>query len=229
MDKEFWKNIVECLKGAYPLIKVLRLVDSEEKPAMGFIYEEMDQAKEKIQTTFNDIKKSYLPIWEIIDQRWDNQLHRPLHAAGYYLNPKLHYAPRFKVDFEVKRGLYDYLERMVGNMEEVTKIDEQLEDFKNKEKFFGSSLRLAPRSWFGYSSRGPSLYGRVYHKNVENAPNDEDWVELDQVEDTNVDASATANAPLEDELPNFDNDDHVDEDVMVEDDYYDVGLQNLLN
>ncbi|KAF1896197.1 hypothetical protein Lal_00027263 [Lupinus albus] len=104
MDKEFWNNIVVCLKGAYPLIKVLRLVDLYEKPVMGFIYEAMDQAKEKIQIAFNNVKKSYLPIWEIIDQRWDNQLHRPLHATGYYLNPKLHYDPNFKADVEVKRG-----------------------------------------------------------------------------------------------------------------------------
>lgn len=45
IDKEFWKKIAICLKGAYPLIKVLRLVDSNEKLAMGFIYEAMDQAR----------------------------------------------------------------------------------------------------------------------------------------------------------------------------------------
>ena len=32
MDNRFWKNITNCLKAAYPLIKVLRLVDSKEKP-----------------------------------------------------------------------------------------------------------------------------------------------------------------------------------------------------
>ena len=47
-----------------------------------------------------------MPLWEVIDQRWDNQLHRPLHAAGYYLNPILHYGPNFKADFEVKKDLH---------------------------------------------------------------------------------------------------------------------------
>jgi hypothetical protein len=59
LDKKFWKNIITCLKGASPLIKVLRLVDSDEEPAMGFIYEAMDQAKEKIQVNFNGVKKRY--------------------------------------------------------------------------------------------------------------------------------------------------------------------------
>ena len=78
-------------------------------------------------------------MWDIIDERWDKQLHRPLHAAGYYLNPKLHYALGFKADFEVKKGLYDCMQRMVDDIDIVTKIDSQLEDFK-KNKFFGSMV-----------------------------------------------------------------------------------------
>ncbi|KAI5419265.1 hypothetical protein KIW84_043438 [Lathyrus oleraceus] len=89
-NKDFWKNLIICLKGAFPLLKVLRMVDSDEKVAMGYIYEAMDQAKEEIQTSYNNNRKSYQPLWKIIDNRWDKQLHRPLHAAGYYLNPILH-------------------------------------------------------------------------------------------------------------------------------------------
>jgi len=47
------------LKGALPLIEVLQLVDLDQKPTMGFIYEAMDQTKEKIQKTFNAVKKRY--------------------------------------------------------------------------------------------------------------------------------------------------------------------------
>ncbi|KAK7362174.1 hypothetical protein VNO77_04278 [Canavalia gladiata] len=72
------------------------LLDNDTPPVMGFIYEEMDQAKENIQKAFKGVKKSYLPLWKIIDERWDRQLHRPLHAAGYFLNPRLHYSPKFK-------------------------------------------------------------------------------------------------------------------------------------
>lgn len=57
MDNNLWRNIVTCLKAAAPLVKVLRLVDSEEKPAMGFIYEAMESAKEKIKQNFNSVKK----------------------------------------------------------------------------------------------------------------------------------------------------------------------------
>jgi len=57
LDKGFWKNILNCLRGVMPLIKVLHMVDSYEKPAMGFIYEEMDIAKEKIYSLFNEVSK----------------------------------------------------------------------------------------------------------------------------------------------------------------------------
>jgi hypothetical protein len=66
LDKDFWKGIVICLKGANPLIKVLRMVDSDEKPTMGFIYEAMDGAKETIQKEFNGVKKRYLILTYVL-------------------------------------------------------------------------------------------------------------------------------------------------------------------
>ena len=59
LDSRFWKNVTMCLKVAAPLMVVLRLVDSDVKPAMGFIYEEMENAKEKIKCNFNNTKKRY--------------------------------------------------------------------------------------------------------------------------------------------------------------------------
>lgn len=35
-----------------PLAKVLRIIDGEKKPPMGYIYEAMDRAKEAIQKSF---------------------------------------------------------------------------------------------------------------------------------------------------------------------------------
>jgi hypothetical protein len=55
-------------------------------------------------------------------------LHRPLHAAGYFLNPKLHYDPNFKADKEVIQGIHTCLKRMMGgDMTMVNKIDGKLE------------------------------------------------------------------------------------------------------
>ena len=83
---------------------------------------------------------SYTSLWEIIDHRWDNQLHRSLHVAGYYLNPMLHYHIDFKVDYEVKCGLYECLERLVGDLDVMGKVDLQLESFKTKSGLYGTPL-----------------------------------------------------------------------------------------
>ncbi|KAH1256859.1 hypothetical protein GmHk_03G006933 [Glycine max] len=49
----------------------------------------------------------YEPVWKIIDERWDHKVHKPLHAAAYYLNPHLHYEPTFRHDDpQVKEGLH---------------------------------------------------------------------------------------------------------------------------
>ena len=70
------------------MVKVLRLVDGDVKPAMGYICEAMDRVKEEIASNFKNKKSRYSKTWKIIDDRWDMQLHGPLHAAAYFLNPK---------------------------------------------------------------------------------------------------------------------------------------------
>ncbi|KAI5439695.1 hypothetical protein KIW84_025175 [Lathyrus oleraceus] len=102
------------------------MVDSDENPTMGFIYQEMDRAKEKIRSSFNGIAK-----------RWDKQLHRPLHAAGLYLNLILRYASGFTIDNEVTNGLYECLVKMVEDPEQRGMIDLQFEDFKGEVGSFG--------------------------------------------------------------------------------------------
>ncbi|XP_042409955.1 uncharacterized protein LOC121999324 [Zingiber officinale] len=47
MTLRFWSSIVHILKKYSPLVRVLRLVDGERKPAMGYIYEAMDRIHSK--------------------------------------------------------------------------------------------------------------------------------------------------------------------------------------
>eukprot|EP00253_Pinus_taeda_P019247 PITA_19247 len=89
-EEKIWRKAAKIVKLAKPLVKVLWLVDGE-RLVMGFMYEVMDQAKEKIKTVYKDRVANYGPIWAIIDERWNNQLHHPIHAVGYFLNPRYHY------------------------------------------------------------------------------------------------------------------------------------------
>ncbi|GAU45878.1 hypothetical protein TSUD_401040 [Trifolium subterraneum] len=116
-----WKTS-KLAKSVFPLVKVLRIVDSEERAAMGYLYEEMGLAKEKIKANFNGVVR------------------RPLHVAGLYLNPMICYAPGFTDDEEVVDDMYDCLLRLVEDPGKIAKVDEQLEDFKARKGKFGSEF-----------------------------------------------------------------------------------------
>ena len=60
------------------------MVDGD-KPAMGYIYEAMDLAKEAIKRRYEDEESKYMSLWDIINAHWDRKLHSPLHAARYFL------------------------------------------------------------------------------------------------------------------------------------------------
>jgi hypothetical protein len=74
---------VFALKVVAPLVRVLRLVDGEKNPPMGYIYEAMDRAKECILKAFDMKELKYKKIFEIIDNRWSVQLHQDLHGARH--------------------------------------------------------------------------------------------------------------------------------------------------
>ena len=152
-DPNFWPHVAFCIKTTVPLVSVLREVDSEERPAMGYIYELMDSAKEKIAFNCGGVERKYGPIWRKIDARWTPQLHRPLHAAGYYLNPQLRYGDKFSNVDEVRKGLFECMDKMLDYQERL-KADIQLDSFDQAMGEFGSRIAIdsrtlrSPTSWW---------------------------------------------------------------------------------
>eukprot|EP00253_Pinus_taeda_P032338 PITA_32338 len=134
------------MKLAEPLVKVLRLVDGE-RLAMGFIYEAMDQAKEQIKRAYKDKVAKYGPIWAIIDERWNNQLHRPIHATGYFLNPRYHYKAKETgaLRREVRDGLIDCIDHMIPLDSDQLEIHRQVTTFTNASGTFGKNLAKIAR------------------------------------------------------------------------------------
>ena len=86
VPNDFWNSIKLCLRVFTPLVKMLRLVDGEEKPSMGFIYGELLKAKDDIKKI---LKKecNYMPIFNIIDAKSKDCHDSPFHTTAYFLNP----------------------------------------------------------------------------------------------------------------------------------------------
>nr|DAD37660.1 TPA_asm: hypothetical protein HUJ06_008301 [Nelumbo nucifera] len=165
----FWNNIVYILKVNSPLVRVLRLVDRENKMAMGYIYEAVDRAEEAIQKAFDDhenkpamgyiyeavdrandaIQKAFdgkreniSKVFEIIDRRWEYQLHQPLHAIGFYLNPQFYYddAERIDSDKEIINGLYKVIQMFESDKNKSNTTIDELSRSKNAEGIFGEEI-----------------------------------------------------------------------------------------
>eukprot|EP00253_Pinus_taeda_P009492 PITA_09492 len=99
----FWRGVEEACSVSEPIVKVLRLVDGE-KPAMTYLYEAMDRAKEAIRSYYADKGSAsidrHMMLWDVIDSRWTGMLHRPIHAATLFLNPAFSYKCGFDFDGE---------------------------------------------------------------------------------------------------------------------------------
>ena len=113
-DPNYWPHVAFCIKTTIPLVCVLREVDSEERPTMDYIYELMSSAKEKIAFNCGGVRRKYSPIWRKIDARWTPQLHQPLHVVGYYVNPQLRFEDKFSNVDELRKGLYECIDKMLG-------------------------------------------------------------------------------------------------------------------
>ena len=121
-----------------PLVCVLRFVDGEKKLVIEYIYEAMDRAKEAIENSFNEREEKYKEIYEIIDQRWECQLHQPLHAFDYFLNLEYFYDNRSKIkqEEEVMTGLYKCMQRSIPKINQQDSIIEELTSYKRDKGFF---------------------------------------------------------------------------------------------
>eukprot|EP00253_Pinus_taeda_P036589 PITA_36589 len=163
-QEDFWAGVQEVCAVTEPLVKVLRLVDGD-KPAMGYLYEAMDRAKEAIRAYYDDkgddgFQKQLL-LWGVIDERWNNTLHRPIHAAGLFLNPGFSYACGFDFDAEIMDGFLSCVQKMVRSPEQRTEISKQIETYRMSGGTFGFDMAVNDRLikmpdawWKMYGARG---------------------------------------------------------------------------
>ena len=111
---------------------------------MGFLYGDLEAAKIEIKASLDDEKK-YLPIWMIIDKRWNEKLKSPLHRAGYFLNPYFFYEKKEEIekDGSFMSGFVEVMHRFYPDNDEIIeKIGQQLSMYQLKQGTFGKNFAL---------------------------------------------------------------------------------------
>eukprot|EP00253_Pinus_taeda_P015844 PITA_15844 len=150
-SETFWHGVEEACAVSEPIVKVLRLVDGE-KPAMAYLYEGMDRAKEAICSYYAD--KGFvgldrkMMLRDVIDSRWTGMLHRPIHAATLFLNPAFSYKCSVDFDGEVMEGLHSCIQRMVPDPELRSKINRKIQSYRDCVGLFGFDDAIKERTLF---------------------------------------------------------------------------------
>ncbi|XP_059290030.1 uncharacterized protein LOC132043564 [Lycium ferocissimum] len=126
----------------------------------------MDLCKESIAKAFGGDERKYEKVFKIIDKRWSDQLHRPLHAAGHILNPGLYYknAAAETLDGEVWDDYISCLEKLVPDHNLRDKMSVELGKYRQADGTFGKESairardRLSPVEWWmQYGNHVPAL------------------------------------------------------------------------
>lgn len=91
LDSRFWNDVGIIIKIVAPLIRLLRIVDGDDRPSLPNVYDGMHRAKKAIKSTFMNKKSLYKPYTMLIKQRRDKHLRQKLHVAAYVLNPTFFY------------------------------------------------------------------------------------------------------------------------------------------
>ncbi|KAL3500455.1 hypothetical protein ACH5RR_039548 [Cinchona calisaya] len=115
------------------------LVDSDDRPSMGYLYAGMHKAREEHLRRFHKRKKRVDHYLRILDSRWDSQLHKNLQAAGFWLNLAYQYnSLDMSKHKHTKSGLLDVIERYsYGNPVLMSNLTREMKLFRKAEGDFG--------------------------------------------------------------------------------------------
>ena len=141
----FWGGVTTCLKVFTPLVKVLRMVDADWKPSMGFVYGEIIKAKQEIIDAIGGNKTLVKDITKIIDKKMHDRLDTKLHVTAYLLNPYYLYKdPQIPNDPDVMKAVLEFFDTILGgdiNMQKQI-LTIELPKYQKKADSFGRELAL---------------------------------------------------------------------------------------
>lgn len=146
LSTTFWAGVSLCLKVFTPLVKVLRMVDADWKPSMGFVYGELIKAKEEIKGVLGGNKKAYESVIKIIETKMKGRLDSVMHLTAYLLNPYYFYKdPQIQHDPDVSDAVLEFFETIFTGDLEMQKqvLTVELPKYKKKMDRFGKELAIS--------------------------------------------------------------------------------------
>lgn len=145
VNEHFWSLCDLSVKVTKPLLSVLHLLDCEDKPFIGYMYNAMEKAKKSIVLAFNNKESKYSPYLSVINDIWKEEFHSPLHSAAYYLNPSIFYNPSFSTSKVIQKGFLDCIETLEPNITAQVTITSNINFYEEAAGDFGRPVALRGR------------------------------------------------------------------------------------
>ncbi|CAN0881021.1 hypothetical protein LINGRAHAP2_LOCUS13977, partial [Linum grandiflorum] len=153
LDETFWEECSFIVDLTEPIIRLLRIVDSDEMPALGYVYEGYRRVEKVVMKVCGNSEIRALPYKAILGRRWEKNLDRTLIKAAYYLNPHFAYCDDWEgMTRDVHSSILDLIEcpDFVANEEEV--LAEKILYDKREKMFARSSAKKTafihdPSAW----------------------------------------------------------------------------------
>ncbi|CAN1188177.1 hypothetical protein LINPERPRIM_LOCUS5059, partial [Linum perenne] len=163
LDNMFWGDCLEIVKVVTPIMKLLRFVDSDEKPSLGYVYKGMALIIEGIKNIYPDNESKYKPYTDIVEKRVDKHFRGDMHRAAYYFNPALAYNHTGSPMELVKSAVLNLFELKTYCTDGMAAVKE-LKIYEEAKGSFGRELAIRGRSelhpdvwWSTFGDSAPNL------------------------------------------------------------------------
>jgi hypothetical protein len=143
LNPSFWKDVKLTLVVFVPLFKVIRLVDGDVKPSMGFVYGELLKAKRHVKEALINVENRFKDVVAVIEKKMAGRLDSSLHLTAYLRNPHYSYADPSIFDVpKITEGFINCVETFYYHDDEIQEqaTNIELQKFQNREGPFSKKL-----------------------------------------------------------------------------------------
>ncbi|XP_010465091.1 PREDICTED: uncharacterized protein LOC104745526 isoform X1 [Camelina sativa] len=153
-NSSFWEAVGISVRGTSALVHGVRLFATAKNKHVGYIYDIIRSIKVSTASNFQKKKEFYKPVWDVIDDVWNQHFGNPLHATGYFLNPASYYSGHFHFGRDVCTGLVLSLAHMVKGLRQEVTISEQVNMYKSGESCYKEASQadqisgISPIEWW---------------------------------------------------------------------------------
>lgn len=149
LSSHFWNMVKDCLRASLPLLQLLRIVDGDERPALPEVFMAMEETKKNIKENFGDREKEWQKIITIVENRWENQMDRPLYSAAFFVNPSKYFKclvmhPE-KSWHNISDAFNDVVARLEPDINLQDKIIEQATHYSEANGSFAKEMAIRQR------------------------------------------------------------------------------------